>query len=68
VNQHLEVDENQRSFDDTLELIANLIYLSRHAPLGSSRQSDYLDRAVEAITRNRDRRAFIARESALNGS
>ena len=55
-------DEDQRSFDDTLELIANLIYLSRHMPSGSSRQKDYLDRADEAITHIRDRRA-----ATLNG-
>jgi hypothetical protein len=54
---------DQPLFDDTLELIANLIYLSRHVPSGSSQQTDYLARADEAIAYIRDRRA-----ATLNGS
>jgi hypothetical protein len=47
---------DQRCFDNTLELIANLIYLARHVAPGSIQQAEYLDRAIEAITQERDRR------------
>lgn len=49
-------DDDSPSLDETLELLANLIYLARYSPLDSERRLRYLDLATEVISRERDRR------------